>query len=328
MALSASDIISSNNYALAKKEFLSRTVETFQERTAAWAIVEKQTMSGKKDDEDIVLGTSGDAEIHTPDTDLPDGSLGSEARLITLEDEETLKNYRRTKVEDIIDHSDTRNKLADLAGKALMRTTEKHTLQNIILGSRTAATSVRPAGITPTDAAGATVALAFPLTTAGSVAIQDSLAEVKQEMQEVNVDTDDDDLFAFLDPYLMRVLRKDRDLVSRDYDGPDMGNSLIKGRLMYVEGFWIISSNLIPSTDLSADTDHPQKRGSYVYRGDFSLTAFCGMKLGGVHARATPIDVWMDWVSHRRRWDIGAGFVKGLDVARPEYCFEQKITGV
>lgn len=327
MALSASDIISSNTYALAKKDFLRQTVETFQERISAWNLVDKMTMTGKKDDEDVVLGTSGDAEIHTPDTDLPDGSLGSEPRLISLEDEETLKNYKRTKVEDIIDHTDTRSKLAALAGKALQRTTEKHVFQQIALGSRTSATSVRPAGIAPTAVSGATVAAAFPLTTAGSTAIQDALAESKQLMQESDVDIDDNDLFVFLSPYLERVLRKDNDLVSRDYDGPDFGNSLIRGKILKVEDFWIVSTNLLPSTDLSADTSGPTVRGSYVYRGDFSNTAFLGMKMGGIHARTTPIEVWMDWVTHRRRWDIGAGFVKGLGIARPEYCIECQISG-
>ena len=284
-------------------------------------------MQGRKDDEDVVLGTSGDAEIHTPDTDLPDGSLGAEARVISLEDEETLKNYRRTKVEDIIDHTDTRNQLATLAGKALQRTTEKHVFQQIALGSRTAATSVRPSGIAPTAVSGASVSAAFPLTSAGSTDIQEALAESMQLMEERDVDTDENDLFVFLSPYLYQVLRKDKDLVDRDYDGPDFGNSLINGKLMKVEGFWIVKTNLLPSTDLSADTSGPTVRGSYVYRGDFSNTAFLGLKLGGIGARVTPIDVWMDWVTHRRRYDIGAGFVKGLGIRRPEYCIECQISG-
>jgi len=322
-----SDIIKSNNFALAKKDFLSKTVETFQERTMAWAIVDKQTMTGKKTDEDIVLGTSGDAEIHEDGTALPSASLDKEARLISLEDKQTVKNYTRSHIEDILDHTDTRSKLSMNTGLALLRTTEKHTLNNIILGSRTAATSVRPAGIAPTAVSGATLAAAFPLTTAGSTSIQDKLAEAKQLMQESNVETDMDDLYAFLPPYLMRVLRKDRDLLSRDYDGPDVGNSLIKGKIMRVEGWWVMEHNLIPTTDDSADTSYPQILGSYAYRGDFSNTAICGMKLGGVHARATPIRNWIEWENRYQEFDIGAGFVKGLAVARPEYCMEVQISG-
>lgn len=327
MSLSPADIISSDDYAKAKKEFLSQTVETFQEKHMAWALVDKQTMTGKKTDEDIVLGTSGDAEIHEPDTRLPSSSLDAETRLISLEDKQTLKNYRRNAVEDIIDHTDTRTKLATNAGMALMRTTEKHTLQNIILGSRTSATSVRPAGIAPAAVSGASISAAFALTSAGSVSIQDKLAESKQLMAEANVDVDEDDLYMFLPPYLMRVLRKDRDLLSKDYDGPEFGNSLIRGKVLKVEGWWVMEHNLIPSADLSADTSQPTKFGEYVYQGDFSNTAMCGMKLGGVHARVTPIRAWMEWENAYQIWDIGAGFVKGLDVARPEYCVEVQITG-
>lgn len=327
MSLSPADIISSANYAKAKKEFLSQTVETFQEKHKAWALVDKQTMTGKKTDEDIVLGTSGDAEIHDPDTRLPSASLDSETRLISLEDKQTLKNYRRTAVEDIIDHTDTRMKLGTHAGMALMRTTEKHTLQNIILGSRTNATSVRPAGIAPAAVSGASISAAFPLSTNGSISIQDKLAEAKQLMAERNVDIDEDDLYAFLPPYLMRVLRKDRDLLNKDYDGPEFGNSLIRGKILKVEGWWVMEHNLIPDADLSADTSQPQKFGQYVYRGDYSNTAFCGMKLGGVHARVSPIRSWIEWENSYQIWDIGTGFVKGLDIARPEYCVEWAITG-
>lgn len=327
MALSPADIIASSNYALAKKEYLAATVETFQAKTVVLPLIEMQTMTGKKDDEDIVLGDSGDAVIHEPGTSLPSASQEREARLISLEDKETLKNYKRTKVEDLIDHTDARTALGMNTGKAIRQTTEKQIFQQIALGARTAATSVRPSGIQPSAVSGATVATAFPLTTAGSYSIQDALAEAKQEMSERHVDTDEGDLFAFLPSYLCRVLRKDRDLLSRDYDGPDYGNSLIKGHIPYVEGFWIIETQLLPNSDLSAATDGPTLRGDYLYRGDFSNTAFLGFKAGGVGARATPMDSWIEWDHDLRIWNIGAAYLKGLGIRRPEYCIEFSISG-
>ncbi len=325
MALSPSDIIASNDFAHAKTEFLANTVETFQERIGFWPLVDGSTMVGKKTDTDLVLGPSGDAESHTPGSDLPAATLDDKERDISLEDEETVKNFRRTKIEDIVDHTDTRMKLSGLAGKAIRKTCEKHTLQMVCLGARVAASGDFPGG-NQVEVAGADIETAFPMSLAGSRALQGVLRDWNQLAEESDVEMDEDDLFVGLTPYLYNVLLQDDRLTSRDYVGEAMADR-IKRKILQVENFWILKSRLMPSTDLGAATS-PTVKGSVVYAGDFSLTAFCGMKAGAIRARTTPMDAWFNWEGRTRDWDIGSGFVKGLAEGRPEFCFECVIDGV
>lgn len=325
MALSPSDIIASNDYALAKKDFLRKTNETFQAKPGLWDMVEKQIMTGKKTDSDLVLGPSGDATTHEPGTDLTGDNLDEMVREISLEDKETVKNFHRTKVEDLIDHTDTRSKLGEQAGKALRQTCEKQAFANLITGARKVASGDFPGGnkeVVP----GATISEAFPKTLAGSEALQEVLSLWQTSMAEKHVDMEDDNFFVWLSPYLNSVLLKDKTLQNRDYTDVSIGN-LVDRKITKVEKTWVMESTLIPTTDMSAATA-PTVKGNVVYNVDASLTAFVGCKVGAIGARHTPMDVWFDWVAHQRQWNIGAGFIKGLASRRPEYSCECQIDGV
>ena len=325
MAISNSDIIAANNFALAKTEFISKTVETFQAKVGLWDMIEKNPIRGVKTHSEIVLGPSGDAGQHTPGTLLTGSSLDDKTRTIALEDIETLHNFQTTMPEMVTDHTDKFMQLASHAGKALRQTTEKHCFQQLILGARTAASGVFPGGAQKT-VGGTTVAAAFPKSVAGSELIQEQLSLFRTNMNETNVETDADDLFVFLSPYLLSVLTKDNTLMSRDFVDPSISN-LVNRKMTKVEGFWVMDSNLLPNTDLSAATA-PTVNGTVVYKGDFSKTAFVALKAGAIGAVHTAMDSWTKFADEYRLWNIGAGFFKGLATRRPEYCCECVISGV
>jgi len=206
-------------------------------------------------------------------------------------------------------------------GQALSQEVDARVFRKIALGARTAARtidgSVFPAGVqvdAPVDGA---VTVAYPLSMQGSERIQTTLAQIAQEWDELNLPRDN--RVAFLTPYLARVLRIDKTLQSAEFTHGE--NELLSRTLTKCEGFMIVETNSIPSTNVTT--------GEAAYQGDFTdtvLLAIAGpeaiglVDIGGIQTEGPDRDPETHSSLIQAHYWMGAKHIK------PEMCAEVVLT--
>lgn len=314
------------DWDLARIDFITDVLRLFDRRPLAWDLVRKKAvMQGKKSDEFIRHFLLTEDE-HVPGAELDTQTLEKANLLVSLEDAERQVTVRQSIVDKFISHINDESELALQAVRAQERMLAQHTLRALTAAARAAAVGSFPTGTT-TSRAGATFAIAYPMTTDGSVKFQENLATVRRGMLENDMEPDTE-MFCFCTHRMRDVLRQDNSLLSSDYDGQAFGNSKILGRLMRVESIWIMPTNNMPQTDLSAETK-PKIRGTTVYNVNNALTAGLIMTPESLAAVWTGgIMPYVDWLPERRSTNIGAATFKGINTFRPEASGEITITGV
>ena len=265
------------------------------------------------------------SEEHEPGTEMVgNNEPANEERTIVLDDKELVAHVTLSKRDDLISHLSLLPEWGRQAGIALAETYEKYWLQCLCLGARQSARTIAgtsdsfPAGNRlDTARTGASIAAAYPLSLAGSKYAQDDLGQIGQKMDEKNVPKTG--RFAFIGPYMSRVFRQDKTLVSRDYQDT---NTLLTRQMYLVEGFWLEEANLMPTALIAS--------GPSAYQGDFTTTAMLCMgdntAVGSVFLEE--IDPFgPTWYESRRAWLLGAAMFQGSKWLRPEACGEVQIAG-
>lgn len=325
MADFSQDITVRSNFALAKKEFTSQVLHTFEKEVKLWPMISKESKKGLKESETIQPGRAPAAGYHEPGTELTDAADRTTQKITRFyEDRPTLWNVQRTDAEELTDHTNMRSRLPGEAGEQLAILCETEALKALAKGSATA-TSGDFDGGSQVTVSGATVAAAFPKTSAGAVILENALDDIIQGWEDDNVNTDGEDLYCFLSPYLMNVAKKHRDYFSSDYNGPDVANFANK-KLAKLSRFWLVSTNMLPSSNTSAATQ-PTFKGTVQYGQDNTKLAFLAMKAGALSAWASPLESWILWSTIRQTHYIGAKFFKGITVERAHYCGGAVISG-
>lgn len=307
---------SATAFNMAKKEFSAMTIDAWQAATVAWDLTTKKVVSGQKSAEFPKLWKMT-YEVHEPGADILGQSVEKAPVVVSLEDKELASYAHETIIDRFVSHYDYRAKLAQLAGQALAQAADVHVFRALIAAAKTAASGSFPGGQQlASDRTGATIAAAYPVSPAGSGYFQADLGEIVQKFREDNV-PNSAELYCFVSPYLHRVIRQDNTLMSRDYTDAALADKL-SGKLLKVEGCWIIESNNIPTTDLSAD-DTVTINGTGAYMVDCSDVAAVIM---GPDAIATVVAEGIapsvDWLPEKRVWQVGAAMYKGHATFRPE----------
>lgn len=173
------------------------------------------------------------------------------------------------------------------------------------------------------------LASAYASTVTGARALRDDFEHMGQLMDEDNVP--DSSRYAFISPYLKRVLSNDTNLYDRDLSAApgDLAGRMI-GRLA---GFWLIVDNNIPTTEItSVQQPNAKYQGDFRYNGSVGQPAavfLCGadeakaavgmVQFMGLQAYMAP--------DHRRNTTfIKAQTMVGMGVLAPESAGELRVT--
>lgn len=311
------------DFDLAATDYKTTAIAIWERARIAWDLVTKQVVTGRKYDEFVRTYILED-EDHVPGAEIVGQTLEKANLIVGMEDHERIAMANQTNVDRFVTHYNHRQALATEAGRALARTADKHVLQEIVVGARASAVGSFPTG-SRTVRSGATIAEAYPMTVAGSRALQEDITTTIRGMFENDL-PEDSEIHAFIGFYLHQVLRMDDSLLSEDYVDRALADK-IEGKLLRVAGAWIHRTNNMPTTDLSENTT-PTVGGTVVYAADFSTTAAV------IHAPDAIAGVWTgsiapsaDWLPNRRVVQIGAALLKGLKFFRAEACGEVYISG-
>lgn len=307
---------SGDNRALALLEFSGLVQTNFPTAIKFWPYIMKKAVSSGKSWQFPFVGQMSYIE-HDAGTDLPGQAEPiSEERTITCDDKEIVSHAWLTKVDDFIAHFDEKNHVAREAALALGRVVDSRCARMLAKGARQDARGANDefdSGVLIRRNA-ASVSAGYPVSAAGSRALQDDLANAGQAFRERNIP--EAMWTAWITPYLLRVLLRDNTIVSRDYVDAATGNKSTE-IVSRVSNFKIEVTNQMPSTNVTT--------GEAAYQGNFSKTAALCManpgavgfvSFGGVEAFGP------EWKTEKRAWLLGAAHFGGCKWLRPEACAE------
>jgi len=275
-----------------------------------------------------------------------------EFRTVALDLKEMESDRWESLTDDFIRHFDITAAYGEAHGKALAYLEEDRLLRMISIGARQAS---RPASGSPvadtfpagtivySDTTTSTTVLTtnYPASLTGSLSLQNDLAKLAQAFDEKNCGKDG--RVAFLSPAMHRVLRQDKTLVSRDYQGT---NDMLTRSLLFVEGFAIEQTNRMPA---GTETSTANLALPSQYRVNNAADATGGTS-GGLHASVTnyttavlaiagkdavgeitalggvrPVNP--EWVTWKNAWFMGAKLWLGAKWIRPCACGEIALSG-
>jgi hypothetical protein len=314
---------SGDELALALKEFSGLVLTKFPEMMVfgnhIWT---KSVSSGKEHQFPAVWAM--ECEEHTPGTDLAgDEDPLMEERLVYADTRQLVGHAWVSELHDFFAHFDDRTEIADQAAKSIAKKADSRLGRCIALGARTAARGPAgefPAGNVVIAATAGAINLAYPISPTGAKRLRDDFAQMAQNMDEKDVPKGE--RFAYIDPFLKRVLSQDKTLVSRDYQGK---NDMLSRKLVECEGWLIEETNNIPRTLVAAGVGDG---GQSSYRGDFTKTVclFTGdrtavgqVTFGGIRAFGPT------YHEERLSYLLGAKILQGAKAIRPEACGEIQI---
>jgi len=307
--------------ALALVEYSGMVLRAFPQQTAFLQNgLRKQIASGKSHQFPATWKMTTDE--HTAGTELSGNPEPiSEERTVPVDTKQLVSHNYLDEVTSFITHFDERSASAFEASQTIAETLDTRIARQLIIGSRIAArgpASEFPEGVQVTRT-GATEAAAYPISVTGSYAFQDDLAAVAQVFDETNVPKGN--RVAYIRPRMKRVLLKDKTIVSRDFVDPST-NQLLQRIITQVEGFRIVDTNQVPSTNITT--------GEAAYQGDFSKVVACcsghptstgTVMFGGIRPIAPT------WIDDKLSWLIGARLLQGTKWLRPEACAEITFVG-
>ena len=306
--------------ALALAQFAGRVLTKFPELSVAYRHGLKHQMPSG-DSFQFPATWDMATESHVPGTELVGRREPlNEDRRVVIDDEELVAHATLSKRDDLISHLHLIPQWADQAAQGLRNMYDSYWLRCVIFGAREAIRGgVFPAGQRVARVA-ATIAAAYPVSLAGSQALQMDIGELGQGMD--NDDVPKDARFIFLSPYLKRVLLQDRTLTSRDWTDV---NTLVTRQLTQVEGFMVEETNHLPRADVAAG--EAQYQGLFATRPDLTVCCAIGHDTAVGSVFLEDIDAFgPSWYENRRSWLLGAAMFQGTGWLRPEACGEIHLT--
>lgn len=197
------------------------------------------------------MGKTGDAEYHTPGTEILGQEQYQSERVISI-DKLLIKSLFIADIDDALSHFDVRGKYAAQMGQKLAATFDVHIMRELILAARAAAT------VTGGDG-GAVVGETDDLDSATEatwlLAWRDAIYAAAVALDEKNVTGP---RYCLVKPSTYRALAKSRDdtgwsILHRDYGVTE--GSVSTGDIPNVAGIQIIPTNMLPQDDTSGTAD-------------------------------------------------------------------------
>lgn len=249
---------------------------------------------------------------HAAGTELTgQGKPTSKFNTVPLDTRQIVSDGFLDEVSDFISHFDVRSTWANRYGHALSKKVDGRIAKMIFKGAAEAATGDFLGGNSVTRSGSLVLATAYPVSLTGSKNLQDDLANLGQLF-------DDDDLpkegrLAWVTPYLERVLRQDKTLMSVEYKSP---NNMFTRQVLMVEGFMILNTTLMPTTNITEAVETQ-------YSGDYTTNVLLALAdpsgIGCLEAWG-PQGFGPEYSTDHLAFHIGAKWFGGVKWTNPEAC--------
>jgi hypothetical protein len=247
----------------------------------------------------------GTAAYHTPGTQLLGTGLGSNERVILIDDV-LIADRAVAQIDEAKNHYDYRSILSGDIGAALARTFDKNVLQVGVLSARASASvSGGNGGTAITSATSKTVASA----------LEAALFSAAQALDEKDVP--ENDRYVVLKPAQYNLLVSgSTKIINKDYN-PTPNGGYASGKVFQIAGLDIVKSNNVPSTNVTT--------GPSAYQGDFSTTT-CLVWQKGAMGTVKLIDLAVEtaWMPQYQTYLLLGKYAVGHGILRPECAVEVK----
>lgn len=207
-------------------------------------------------------------ENFTPGTQLLGQDYAFDDGTITVDDI-LVAHFDVPVDQKMLSHFDVMQPLMTKLGRSLAIQCDERLARMLTLSARTASKADYHNGGNVVERVGASVAAAYPTSSAGAENFRGDVAELARLMDEDNVPEEGRVLFTT--PYICEVLGYSDRVLNKDYIDDTLPNSLLRRVIGQIEGFTVLKTNSIPTADDSSNTALPSK-----YRGDFSLAGSTG----------------------------------------------------
>jgi len=311
-------------WAAAKRTYDRNVIRHFLPRTFAYAMVKPEDLLGGVS-KNIVRRYKMVTHKKVDHANTPRQNIIKKIVTIQLEDDETISAANYSKKDEMVDHYDASGEMAFESGKAMAQLYDVQTLRQAIIAARTAADGNFPGGQQVTETLDTDIATTYPMSVVGSKKLQDNIKAAHLLMFEDDV-PDEMERYWFMKKREHNVLQQDDTLMSVDYVGRQFADK-IKGKLVMIDGAWIIPTNNYPQADYSvADAETPTKNGTDAYLVDASdSVACCFTSMALRKAAPENITGLYYWDDDRRDWTIGAVGYKTIETYRPECAAEIRV---
>ena len=256
--------------------------------------------------------TTEDAEHHVPGQFIEGGTITNDKLNVAIDDP-IIKALRLPYVDQALSKWDL---VAPYIKECVRKVAEKIDRRGFVVlanAARTAAVSNVHLGGTVVSRTGlATLALHYPNSSSGADNFCSDLSDMARQWDEKNIPQDN--RYAFISPYLKQVLTKSNRITNRDYNNGSPGADINNRKLGIVEGFQLVETLHLPSTNITTDLSK--------YNGDFSIggtgrpAALCLYNgnakgaLGCVHIGGLQTKV--TWDDNRECWLAKAKMMLGI----------------
>jgi hypothetical protein len=249
------------NDELALKVFSGTVLEAFVSATKIWDntgnILSLKTLEHGKSAQWPIIGNDPSASYHSPGDFMSGGTIKSSEAVITVND--YLVSFIDVAYADVnLSHFDVMRPYARKLGRSLATDMDKKLAivgvdaarQDPLSGIHSGGNAVnRIVGSATTDDD------VFADSATGSGLFRDDVAQLARLMDQDAVP--EAGRYLFINPYIRSILRHETDLFNRDYNPDSLAGDLNNRVIGTMEGFSLIVSNNLPTTNTSADTSVP-----------------------------------------------------------------------
>ena len=264
-----------------------------------------RTISSGKSAQFPIVGKAT-ASYHTAGNEITGGSITHNERTISIENL-LIAPVFIAKIDEAMSAYDVRSIYSKELGRALANQMDKHVYQNLILNSRASAAAPQAVGQVLTDAD-------FNTNAASAAATIFSAAE-KMDAADVPAD----DRYCAVSPAAYYNLIQGTTVINRDWGG---NGSYSDGKVLKVAGMNIVSSNNIPSTNVTSGV---AQGSSTNFAGNFSTTVAVVWQKNAVGTvKLMDLSTEMDYQIQRQGTLVVAKYAMGHAPLNPVCSIEIK----
>jgi len=279
-----------SDYGLSLKVFWGSVVEAFRNRVMLFPFngmyadnvgpqfIAHKALSGTNSTQFLMWSDMPAAEEHTPGDELNGQQFEVEDGTISIDGFLTA-HVEVPEDQLLASHFDVLQQAGSKLGYQLA---DKYDRRLFVLGcnaARTAAVTKNGRTIhnggNLVQGTNATVAGAYPVSSAGAIAYRNSAEELAQAMDEDDVP--ETGRYLFITPYIRRVLNQDTSIFDVRYSQNSNDNNFNNRLIGKLAGFDIlVANNKLPRTNITLATEPTYSK----YRGDFTVGATTGTPVG------------------------------------------------
>jgi hypothetical protein len=260
--------VGSDARALTFVELDARMSEVFRDKNILWSggFIDKKALAMGAASERFYIygGSSEDAEHHVAGQFIEGGTTTQDYVDIGVDDP-LIKALRIPWADQQLSKWQIAEKDMAECVRINSEKLDRRGFRLLSLAARTGAVSGVHGGGHTRERVAASLAAAYPISSTGADNFAEDLSYIARSMDDANVPRTS--RYAFISPYMNQVCTRSNRFTNRDYVPPGM-NTIHDRAIGMVEGFQLILTNHLPSTNITNDLSK--------YNGDWSVGGATG----------------------------------------------------